>query len=317
MSAACAAACFAGCKEENEDWTVYMPDGAPALAFAALMAEDTAEDGVTYRVVAPDLISSKVTYTEESKNADFCVLPVTAASKLLGSGERYTMLGGVTHGNLYLVGEDGAYTAENLSALVGKAVGVIKINEVPGLTLKAVLNKYDIPWQEITNEGGMSATKVNLVAMTGGGTVVKTDCDLLAEPTASARGNIVGDLQALYGGEKGYPQAVLVVKNSLLQAEPTRVKAFVEELSASASWIASASGEQLTSVVSAHLEDKSSATTLNASLLTAEVVARCGISFAYAAAMQSETAAFLSALMEINGKAAAIPQSAFYWDYQK
>ncbi|MBQ7913327.1 MAG: hypothetical protein IJ308_08335 [Clostridia bacterium] len=134
---------------ENEV-TVYMPDGAPALALAKIMSEDTAEDGVTYKVVDPSLISSVLTYEDESKNADMCVLPVTAASKLLGKGDRYKMVGVVTHGNLFLISKDGeALTAENLASLKGKTIGVLNISQVPGLTLKAVLNKYDIPFEEV------------------------------------------------------------------------------------------------------------------------------------------------------------------------
>ena len=128
--------------------SVYMPDGAPALALAKLMSEDTADDGVTYKVVAPNLIASKVNYQDESKNADLCVMPVTAASKLLGQGNRYKMVGVVTHGNLFLISKTGeVLTAENISALKGKTVGVLNINEVPGLTFKVVLNKYDIPFE--------------------------------------------------------------------------------------------------------------------------------------------------------------------------
>ena len=136
----------------TRECTVYMPDGAPALAMAKLMKEDTADDGFTYKVVAPAMIASKVTNKDESANADFCVLPVTAASKLLGSGEKYKMLGVVTHGNLYLIAKDGTpLTAENISHLQGKTVGVLQINEVPGLTLKTVLNKYGLSYQEITS----------------------------------------------------------------------------------------------------------------------------------------------------------------------
>ena len=130
--------------------TVYMPDGAPALALAKMMSEDTEEDGITYKVVDPTLISTVVKYEDESKNADLCVMPVTAASKLLGKGDRYKMVGVVTHGNLFLISKDGeALSADNLASLQGKTIGVLKINEVPGLTLKAVLNKYNIPYEEV------------------------------------------------------------------------------------------------------------------------------------------------------------------------
>ena len=182
---------FAACSDgkEEKEITVYMPDGAPALALAGLMAEDTQEDGVSYNVVPATAIASKVTYKEEEKNADLCVMPVTAASKLLGNGENYTMLGAVTHGNLYLIAKDEVqYTADNLSSLIGKKVGVLQINEVPGLTFKATLNKYDIPWQELTNDGTMAEDKVNLVAITGVEAVgaIDADCFMVAEPAATA-----------------------------------------------------------------------------------------------------------------------------------
>ena len=142
------------CAESGDlgEITVCMPDGAPALALAQLMHEDTADDGITYKVVNSSLIASKVTYNDMDKNADVCVLPVTAASKLLGSGEKYEMLGVVTHGNLYLISKDGEQvTAENIEDLKGKTVGVLQINQVPGLTLKTVLKKYGVGYKEITN----------------------------------------------------------------------------------------------------------------------------------------------------------------------
>ena len=85
-----------------------------------------------------------------SKNADMCVLPLTAASKLLGKGADYKMVGVVTHGNLFLISKDGeVVTADTMSALKGKTIGVLKINEVPGLTLKVVLNKFGLEYEEI------------------------------------------------------------------------------------------------------------------------------------------------------------------------
>ena len=152
----CAALCgfgifFVGCKQAPEgEITVYMPDGAPALAMAGLMHEDTEDDGVSYYVTNAGQIASKVQNNDAEKNADLCVLPLTAATKVLGSGEKYQMVGAVTHGNLFLISKEGeVLTAENMESLKGKTIGVLKINEVPGLTLKAVLNKYNIPFEEV------------------------------------------------------------------------------------------------------------------------------------------------------------------------
>ena len=287
-----------GCKGNKEEITVYMPDGAPALALAKLMAEDTEEDGVSYNVVpalVPALsIASKVTNEDMEKNADLCVMPVTAASKFLGKGENYVMLGTVTHGNLYLIAKEGEYNAQNLSSLIGKTIGVLQINEVPGLTLKATLNKYAIPWQEVKNDGGMAADKVNLLAISGPDAVgtVKADCFMIAEPAATDKCKngykIVGDLQTLYGGENGYPQAVLVAKKELVENNVKWMKEFVSKVDGAASWLQTASGEEIVSAVSAHMADKQAGTTLKAPMLSTAVVARCGIYFTYSSACKNE-----------------------------
>ena len=60
--------------------------------------------------------------------------------------------------------------------------------------------------------------KVYLRAITGADAVGVIDADyfLLAEPAVTAQSkkgySIAADLQSLYGGENGYPQAVLVAK---------------------------------------------------------------------------------------------------------
>ena len=316
---------FAACGDgkEEKEVVVYMPDGAPALALAGLMAEDTAEDGVTYNVVPATAIASKVTYKEEEKNADLCVMPITAASKLLGNGEKYQMLGAVTHGNLYLINKFGEEVSSDMSSLIGETVGVLQINEVPGLTFKATLNKYGIPWQELTSDGIKAVDKVNLVAISGPEAVGAIDADfyMIAEPAASAQANkgysIVGNLQTLYGGENGYPQAVLVAKKSLVEEKPQWVKEFVSKVEGSAEWLSTASGEEIVAAVSAHMEDEGTATSLKAPLLSSAVLGRCGIYFTYAADCMVEVEGFLNGMMAINSKAAAIPSQEFYWEYTK
>ena len=321
LSAVCVGI-FVGCKkQEKREWTVYVPDGAPALAIAGMMATDTEEDGFSYRVVSPSVIATKVTDKEEKKNADLCVLPVTVASKLLGDGQRYKMLGAVTRGNLYLVAkteQESLYTPETLTKLVGKTVGVLQINEVPGLTFKAVLNTYGLAWQEVSEGQEKATDKVNLVAITGADAlgVVQADCFLIAEPAASAQSkkgfSIVGDIQALYGGENGYTQAVLVAKTALT-ADKAWVDTVTAQLEKSVEWLQTADGTQIVSAVSAHIEDGGTTTSLKAPLLTAEVVARCGVRFVGAVACQERTEAFLRALLAVNDKAATLPSTAFYY----
>ena len=89
--------------------------------------------------------------TGKNPDAEVCVMPVNAAAKLLGDASVYQMAGVLTHGNLYfLAKEDAAYTRENISDLVGKTIGVLQLNNVPGLTLKACLNGLELPYTDLT-----------------------------------------------------------------------------------------------------------------------------------------------------------------------
>lgn len=129
---------------------IYMPDGAPALALAKLMSEEDqfSQTSVEYNVVPADSIAAYVNGANPA--ADICVLPVNAAARLLGSGAVYKMLGTVTNGNLYLLTADGEdITQDNISSLVGKRIGVINLANVPGLTLKIILNRFNIPFETL------------------------------------------------------------------------------------------------------------------------------------------------------------------------
>ncbi len=310
-----------GCKEKKSgEIYVYMPDGAPALALAGMMDSDTETDGVTYRVVDPTLIKTKVTAKKAADNADLCVLPLTAATKLLGDGEVYQMLGAVTHGNLYIIAKDGVqYTADNLSTLAGKTVGVIQLTEVPGLVFKTVLQKNGVEYNDLTGGGEISKTAVNLRAITGPnevGVATDVDCFVLAEPAVTAQSakgySIVGDLQALYGGDNGYPQAVLVAKTSIIEKQSEWLDGFVQQLVTSTAWLQTAGGERIVSAITAHLEDGYAATSLKAPLLKTEVVGRCGIWFSRSLDCADDATAFLTAAKVVNEKQATLPSESFY-----
>lgn len=137
--------------ESKTTVSVYMPDGAPALSMAKMMcaAPDVGKT-LDFHVVAANAINSCVTYNDEEQNADMCVLPVNAAAKLLGNGGRYRLLGGVTHGNLFIISSDGAQLSGNnlKDKLSGKRVGVVNLSAVPGLTFKMILNKYGVKYTQ-------------------------------------------------------------------------------------------------------------------------------------------------------------------------
>ena len=329
MALVCAVMCTVGCvagltaceKDTiDKEVTVYMPDGAPALAMAGLMANDKEDDGITYYVTKSDAIASKVTFKDEDKNADFCVMPLNAASKLLGDGSRYVMLGAVTNGNLYMISKsETVYTRENLSSLVGKKVGVLQINNVPGLTFKTVLNECGIAWAEVTNDGTVYEDKVNLAPIADATAVgtMDAECFVIAEPAASAQAkkgyNIVGDLQTLYGGENGYPQAVLVGKKEIVEEHTLWMSAFIADVKSSAEWLKTATGAQVVTAVNAHLDDTLQESSLKAPLLTADVLGRCGVRYVEAKDCKTAATALLQGFIEINPQSTVLPQDNFFW----
>ncbi len=316
-----------GCAKETEKITVAMPDGAPAMAFASLMSEGVQD--VTFQVITPSVVATKVTNKEENKNADLCVLPVTAASKLLGSGERYQMLSMITCGNLYLLSKDERFVSSvqqsaigDLSCLSGKKIGVLQIKEMPGLTLKWTIQKYGLEWREIENDGEIAEDKVNLKGISGISDMASNDMDgyLVAEPAASIqlqKGFVsVCSLETLYSGgfpsEIGaYPQAVLMAKTSLIEKNPTFVQAFLDKVESSCAKVTTLSGEQIVESITEHLEDKQSGTSLKANVLTKETIARCGVRFERSKLCKSTVISYLQKIHSVDSKIQTVEEQFF------
>ena len=338
---------FFGCgkKLPEDEITVYMPDGAPAMAFAKMMLDDTADDGITYRVVNPSVISTEVTNKDMSENADVCALPVIAASKLLGSGENYQMLGVLTSGNLYDLSKNESVIADfassqlqDLSHLIGKTVGVMQINNVPGMTFKSILNDYGVAWQELTNDTPVAADKVNLKSIVDATQIDPADtsvaCYVVAEPAASVKINKNGftsvcSLTQLYYKGKipmdctgpsyiGYPQAVLVAKKSIIVERKAWIEEFLTDVKASGMALTSEiiKGAQIVEAVQAHLEDKDYKTTLNASVLSWETIGRCGVGFVENGLCQGDVIAYLQRILAVNPNATKLPADEFFYFYK-
>ena len=321
-----AAACvFTACAGENDDgtYTVYAPDGAPALALANAVNED--DDRYDFRIVASNAITAQVQGEEPA--ADFCILPVNVAAKLLGKGETYQMLGTVTNGNMYLLttGDNPEITTDNLSTLVGKTVGVVQLNNVPGLTFQAVLSRNDIDYQILGNDVEAASDKVNLQAFADASTVTPASgCDyyLCPEPAATGKINgtassanpfkLAGSLQTLYDGENGYPQAVLVAKTSVIEEAKSVVDTFITYMEGSADFLASASAADVVAL----LEDcytEGMTPSLNANNLNATVIANCSVYFTAAQDCKSRVNAFLAELIDLNAEFTSAVSDSFYY----
>ncbi len=330
-AAAVSVAACGGGKEDLPDLMVVAPDGAPALALVNAIAEEESrvEDSFDFKIVDANNIASFV--TGDAPEADICIMPVNAAAKLLGSGDVYQMLGTVTNGNLYFLttGEHATLTAseELLNAsLLGKKIGVVKLADVPGLTLQVVLNQYHVPYQIVESTDAATATdKVNLIAFTPDNVTPAGGCDyyLCPEPAATAKINgtaksetpfkLAGDLQALYGEEEGYPQAVAVAKKSVIESRKSDINIFLSYMRRSEDYLS----DVMATTVLRHLDEnrvQGLTPSFNKNNVTKEVIEHCSVRFHAAAAYKEKVITFLQQLMEVNASSTAIPSDAFFYN---
>lgn len=327
---ACAAAAVfvlgvSACAEDTGSgefsYTVAMPDGAPALAAARLMVEDM-QFGVevNYTVVNSNAITQQVS----GGVADICILPVNAAVQLAGSGETYSLLGTVTHGNLYMLSAkhpDEQITVSNLKSLVGKTVGCIQLSSFVGNVFKIILEDNDIPYTVVESVSDAKSDSVNLINIaepsTGITTAAEFDYMIGAEPLVTAKTTgapalkIVGDIQALYG-ENGFPQAVMLAKNSVIEQNSEFIADFISAVEENAGWIASDDAD-MTAIVNAINANYGGATSsLNANNLNSTVISRCAIEFVSATECRQEITDFIDKLEAVTGTTLTIADKFFY-----
>lgn len=327
---ACAAAAVfvlgvSACAEDTGSgefsYTVAMPDGAPALAAARLMVEDM-QFGVevNYTVVNSNAITQQVS----GGVADICILPVNAAVQVAGSGETYSLLGTVTHGNLYMLSAkhpDEQITVSNLKSLVGKTVGCIQLSSFVGNVFKIILEDNDIPYTVVESVSDAKSDSVNLINIaepsTGITPAAEFDYMIGAEPLVTAKTTaapalkIVGDIQALYG-ENGFPQAVMLAKNSVIEQNGEFIADFISAVEANAEWIASDDAD-MTAIVNAINANYGGATSsLNANNLNSTVISRCAIEFVSATECRQEITDFIDKLEAVTGTTLTIADKFFY-----
>lgn len=323
----CAVCAFgvAGCNKsggKGESYSVYAPDGAPALSLFG-MSEADGKDLFDVNVVNAGTISAYV--TGDNARADFAVLPVNAAVKLLGSGVKYKMLGTVTHGNLFLMkkqgGEDIA-SVEDLNKLVGKTVGVINLANVPGLTFKVIINDNGLQFNELKDGAEVAADKINLKSIEATEAIpTNTACDyfVVPEPAASTKKaatqgklDFAGSLQTLYGGEEGYPQAVAVAKKSVIENDASAVTKFIAAVESSTELLESSSAENVVSCIRGWIQGDM-APMFTAANLSATVISNCGISFVNNTSGKQAVLDFMQKFNAVSNNAWGTPSEAFFY----
>ena len=275
------------CDEPNpqsQTLKMFAPDGAPALSIAKFINDnENFIDGVTvdYNVVSSNDIGPKMAQGQ----ADLIVMPINAASKLYkaNASDPYKMVSVVTHGNLFLMSSE----PTDLNGLIGKVVGVIGQGLVPDLTFRSVLKAHNlldfVQVGEAPVEGKIvlryfnDATSLVQALMQG-----ELSVGLLPEPACTNLTKMANnytwriDVQELYDSEaKSYPQAVLMVKSSVLTKYPTLVEKISEKFDLAVQWVVENPTNAVTAVSSKLAQGLTPS--LNANNINAQVVENCKI----------------------------------------
>lgn len=275
------------CQPENKDpqsYTMVAPDGAPALAISQLMAENKQFDNTfTYKVVNANDIKTHVV-GNVNQHADFALLPINLASLLLGGGDEYKMVAVVTQGNLFFLSKDATQiTVDNASAqLKGKSIAVVNLAAVPGLTTKALLTKVGLSYTEDiskhTSENvylkGINGTDI-APSLTGENAVDYVVAPEPAVSTITGKAPAIKKVGALHDVYGRYPQAVLVVKSSIVEKDIALVKAVVETMKGAPEYV-KANTQKAVDAVANHLPEGVTPS-FNAQNTTASSVDGCGI----------------------------------------
>ncbi len=303
---------------------VFAPDGAPALALASLLADEEAASAYDVEIVNATTIQTYV--TGETPEADFCILPINAAGKLLGTGTVYQMLGTVTNGNLYFL-KDGTkelpdLTAENFgTALLGKTLGVIQYEQVPGLTLRVVLDGAEVAYQTVESVENPAADKVNILPCTPQTVAPVTGCDyyLCPEPARTTKigatqGKLAaaGSLQELYGGNNGYPQAVLVVKKTVISEHKQAVVDMISHMESAHDFLMQTEAKTLDSLLSSK-RTKGMDAAFTEAQLNSTVLENCSVRFTKAADCKTAAIEFLTKFKAVSPASTEIPADAFFY----
>ena len=238
-----------GCKDTDGGIIhIYMPDGAPALAMSKLMYDNNQFDAeIDYTVVS----SSNISNTILNKTADIAILPVNAASKILGND--YKIVATVTNGNLFVVGNK---NISSLSDLSGEVIGVIGQGNVPDLNFRYLLSANSIEYEtsEQTIDGKVAiryfADASNLLPLLKQN---QLSFGLLPEPAVSKLLNMATnfslelDIQQLWDGGS-YPQAVMVAKTSLIEDNSELIESIIEEMKNNQDWAKNNPAEAVTAI---------------------------------------------------------------------
>ena len=289
---------------------VAVPANAPAICIAKMAADNPlfSEKAATeYEVLqAPDTLQARLI----SGEADIAIVPSNLSAVLYAKGTDIRFAGAVVWGILYGLTSEPINSIEDLK---GKTLLTFGRGLTPDITVRALLNAYGlIPDKDVTFNYVQSGQEAATAFISG-----KASCAILPEPAVSmiltkkTEAKVFLDVQAAWkekiGGSSSYPQAVVVIRKSLIDNHPDYVNNFLMELEKSILWAKENPKEA--GEATAKLQKGIQAP------LIAKGISRMNIQFINAGQTRPALEKYFSILYKANPKfiGGAMPQDDFYY----
>ncbi len=198
---------------------VTTPGGAPALALAAMAAENPEQ----YTTIAADTIAAAFA----GKEADFIIAPLNAGAKLYKAGKStYKLAAVVSWGNLFFAAQKEQITEDDLKG----NITLFGENTINASVVLYALKENGIEPAGVTYLAGAADTQ-SLLLSDENAIVVTAEPALTAARMKNEKitGISVNELLKQANGMDGYTQAALFVKAETAQSHPEAVAEFLKQ----------------------------------------------------------------------------------------
>ncbi len=232
-----------GCTNKEEtniskkEISFVTPNGVPATAISKMIKENIQIDNkynINYTI---ENTSDTLATTIMKGEPDIAIVPSNLAAQAYNKGLGYKLVGTTGLGALYLISTEGDIELKDLS---GKEVYNIGSGLTPDIVFKALLKESGLKDVSLSYVGG--ATEL-APAILGG----KAKYAVVPEPalTTILKKNpnikVIASLNDLwkekFNSESGFPQATLIVKETLINEDKDFINKLIEEVSNSITWV--------------------------------------------------------------------------------
>jgi len=226
--------------KENISVNVAAPAGAPNLSMIKMFKENPSfgeHVEVNYETIkSPDLMASKII----SGEVDIAIVPTNLAITLYNKGVDYKLAASSVWGILYVVGNE---EIDGWDSLRGKEIYTMGRGLTPDIVLRYLLTSNGLdPEKDVTLTYMGDATELASAFIAG-----KSAISVIPEPALSnvmmkkESTVVLLDLQEEWSkvnaGNSSYPQASLIIKNELMEKDPSFVEMFLQEYENSINWL--------------------------------------------------------------------------------